>query len=128
MTNFSSIADIVRASATPGAFASSIQPRRWRMFPHLLLLDRALTDLARGRLSRLVVQMPPRHGKSTLGSQFFPAWYLGTFPDRQIILTSATNELALDFSMAARDILREHGPSVFGVRLRDSARARNRWQ
>jgi predicted phage terminase large subunit-like protein len=128
MRIFSNIADIVRSTATPGSFACSIHPGRWGMFPHLLLLDRALTDLARGRLSRLVVQMPPRHGKSTLGSQFFPAWYLGTFPDRQIILTSATNELAVDFSMAARDILREHGPSVFGVRLRDRARARHRWQ
>jgi predicted phage terminase large subunit-like protein len=98
------------------------------MFPHLTLLDRALTDLARGRLRRLVVQMPPRHGKSTLGSQFFPAWYLGTFPDRQVILTSATDELAIDFSMAARDLLREHGARVFGVRLKDTARARHRWQ
>ncbi len=128
MRIFSNIADIVQSTATPGSFACSIHPGRWSMFPHLRLLDRALTDIARGKLSRLVVQMPPRHGKSTLGSQFFPAWYLGTFPDRQVILTSATNELALDFSMAARDIFREHGPSVFGVRLRDTARARHRWQ
>jgi len=98
------------------------------MFPHLALLDRALTDLARGRLRRLVVQMPPRHGKSTLGSQFFPAWYLGTFPDRQVILTSATDELAIDFSMAARDLIGEFGARVFGVRLREAARARHRWQ
>ena len=70
--------------------------------------------------------MPPRHGKSTLGSQYFPAWYLGTFPDRHVILTSATNELALDFSMAARDILLEHGPGVFGVGLR-GVKAAHRW-
>ncbi len=96
------------------------------MYPHLLLLDRALTDLSRGKLNRLIVQMPPRHGKSTLGSQFFPAWYLGTFPDRHVILTSATDELALDFSTAARDIMLEHGPRVFGVRLR-GVKAAHRW-
>lgn len=70
--------------------------------------------------------MPPRHGKSTLGSQFFPAWYLGTFPERHVILTSATSELALDFSLAARDILAEHGPRIFGVQLR-GVKAAHRW-
>ncbi len=125
MTNFLNTAEIVRATMTPGAFACSVQPRRWGMYPHLRLLDRALTDLARGKMNRLIVQMPPRHGKSTLGSQYFPAWYLGTFPERNVILTSATDELALDFSASARDLLSEHGPGVFGVQMR--ARARHRW-
>jgi predicted phage terminase large subunit-like protein len=97
------------------------------MYPHLALLDRALVDLVRGKHRRLVVQMPPRHGKSTLGSQFFPAWYLGTFPQRHVILTSATADLALEFSGAARDILREHGPKVFGVRQRIAVQARENW-
>lgn len=126
MTNSSNIADIVRATATPGSLACYLHPRRWAMYPHLLLLDRALTDLSLGRFSRLIVEMPPRHGKSTLGSQFFPAWYLGTFPQRHVILASATNELALDFSLAARDLLAEHGPQIFGVQLR-GVKAAHRW-
>lgn len=98
------------------------------MAPHLAVLDQALTDIATGNINRLVVEMPPRHGKSELGSKYFPSWYLGTFPDRNVILTSATDDLALDFSAAARDVLLEHGPELFGVRIRGDRQAAHRWQ
>ena len=98
------------------------------MARHLTILDRALTDIATGRLKRLIVEMPPRHGKSELTSKYFPAWYLGTFPERDIILTSATDDLALDFSAASRDLVDEHGAGVFGVSLRRDVAARHRWQ
>lgn len=72
--------------------------------------------------------MPPRHGKSELTSKYFPAWHLGVFPEKNIILTSATDDLALDFSAAARDVLLEHGASTFGVTVRGDSQARHRWQ
>lgn len=97
------------------------------MARHLMVLDRALMGLATGSIKRLIVEMPPRHGKSELCSKYFPAWYLATFPDRELILTSATDDLALDFSAAGRDILLEHGPQL-GVRLREDAIARHRWR
>lgn len=91
-------------------------------------LDRALTDVATGRIKRLVVEMPPRHGKSELCSKYFPAWYLGINPDKNIILTSATDELANDFSAASRDTLLEHGQHFFGVSLKSDSQARHRWE
>lgn len=99
----------------------------WRMARHLAELDRNLCDLAAGRVKRLVVEMPPRHGKSELCSKYFPAWYLGSFPERNIILTSATDDLAMDFSASARDLLKEHG-HLWGVRLRDDRSSVQRWQ
>jgi len=75
-----------------------------------------------------MVEMPPRHGKSELGSKYLPAWWLGTFPEHNVILTSATDDLALDFSAAARDVIAEHGRDVFGVELRKDVASRNRWQ
>ncbi|MDE2470017.1 MAG: terminase family protein, partial [Bradyrhizobium sp.] len=98
------------------------------MAPHLAVLDEALVDVANGRLRRLAVEMPPRHGKSKLTSQAFPAWFLGSFPDRDLILTSATDELAAGFSMDARDLLAEFGPSIWGVGIRDDMRGRHAWQ
>jgi predicted phage terminase large subunit-like protein len=98
------------------------------MAKHLMALDQALTDVAAGRSKRLIVEMPPRHGKSKLTSEAFPAWYLGAFPDRDVILTSATDDLAAGFSMAARDSLIEHGPSLFGVTVRPDVRSRHEWQ
>lgn len=57
-------------------------------------LDRKLVDVARGKIKRLMIFMPPSHGKSMLVLQFLPAWYLGTFPDRRIIVCGYGNDLA----------------------------------
>jgi hypothetical protein len=81
-------------------------------------------------IRRLFVEMPPRHGKSELDSRYFPAWHAGLYPQRDLILTSATDDLVMDFSQAALDLVVEYGPSVFGqqARVRRDVRARHRWQ
>jgi predicted phage terminase large subunit-like protein len=120
--------NIEMRTATPGLFMRAVTGGKWQMAPHLEVLDRALTDIAAGRRSRLIVEMPPRHGKSELTSKGMVTWYLATFPDRDVILTSATDDLAAGFSMAARDLLAEHGPSLFGVGVRSDVRGRHYWE
>lgn len=71
--------------------------------------------------------MPPRHGKSELISRFLPAWYLGTFPDRRVILTAHTHSLARHYGKLARDLLAEHGRGMFGVGLREDSHAADDW-
>ena len=65
--------------ATPALFAKWASRGRWRLAPHLALVDDLLLDAAKGG-QRIVVCMPPRHGKSELVSRYFPAWYLGYVP------------------------------------------------
>ena len=84
-------------------------------------------DVAAGRIKRLIVSMPPRHGKSELVSRYFPAWYLGTFPDKRIILVSYEADFAATWGRKARDLLEEHGPSLFGIRVSGTSSAANRW-
>lgn len=48
------------------------------VFPkHILLLAKKLEDVAKGKIKRLMVFAPPRHGKSETVSKLFPAWYIG---------------------------------------------------
>jgi len=93
----------------------------------MAVLDRELTDIETGANDRLIVQMPPRHGKSFLTSGYFPAHYLGMFPERNVIMCGATADLALEFSGMARDLLTEHG-WMFGVKVRKDRSARDLWQ
>lgn len=58
-------------------------------------------------------------------SRYFPAWYLGRFPERRVILASYGASLADSWSGKARDLLAAHGRGVFGVRL--GTQARNSW-
>ena len=65
--------------ATPALFATWASGGRWRLAPHLSLIDDLLLDAAKGG-ARTVICMPPRHGKSELVSRYFPAWYSGHVP------------------------------------------------
>ena len=56
---------------------------------------------------RLMLQMPPRHGKSMIASQEFPAWLLGHHPEWELIVCSYAESLALDFSRAVRERVRD---------------------
>jgi predicted phage terminase large subunit-like protein len=93
-------------------------------------LDRALLaaidDAAAGALDGLVVCMPPQHGKSELCSKYLPAWYLGTFPDRRVILTGYEGDFASQWGRKARDLLQEWG-RAFDVRVSSKSSAVNRW-
>src|SRR5690348_8171115 len=62
--------------------------------PHHTLIAEKLEAVARGEIKRLMICMPPRHGKSELASRRFPAWYLGRMPDKQIIAASYNSDLA----------------------------------
>jgi len=69
---------------------------------HRTIID-ALESVERGEIKRLMISMPPRHGKSMLVSEFFPAWYLGRNPDKSIITSSYAAELAEDFGRKVRN-------------------------
>lgn len=71
--------------------------------------------------------MPPRHGKSEFASKYFPAAYLGMFPDRRLILASYEADFAMTWGRKVRDLLQEHGHSIFGIGVRRDSTAANRW-
>ena len=87
-----------------------------------------LEAVERGEIDRLMVFMPPRHGKSELASRRFPAWYLGRNPNKSIIAASYNSELAGDFGRTARNIVggQEFG-RLFDTGLAQDSRAAERW-
>lgn len=87
-----------------------------------------LEAVERGEIDRLMIFMPPRHGKSELASKRFPAWALGRRPTRQIIAASYNSDLANDFGRNVRNIVAEpEFAEVFpGVSLAPDSQAANR--
>lgn len=61
----------------------------------------------RGEIDRLMITMPPRHGKSELATRRFPAWFLGRNPDKDIISSSYNSDLANDFGRDVRNIVND---------------------
>lgn len=87
-----------------------------------------LEAVERGEIDRLIITMPPRHGKSELASRRFPSWYLGRNPSQPIIAASYNSELAGDFGREVRNIVASpEYHAIFPVTLAADSQAANRW-
>ncbi len=93
---------------------------------HIELMCDLLERVERGEIRRLMVNMPPRHAKSTTSSQLFPAWYIGRNPSKNVILASYGAELAERNSRAARAIVTDDR-WPFETRISPDSTAMNRW-
>ena len=83
----------------------AMQYPQYEFAPHNRMISDALMRVEAGMCRRLIVAMPPRHGKTMQISEFFPAWYLGRNPDRQIIATSYSFDRANDVGRKVRNQL-----------------------
>lgn len=75
----------------------------YRWADHLILLSKYLMAVESGKIKRLMIFAPPRHGKTHLISEFFPAWYLGRNPENQIIAATYSFERAKDVGRTVRN-------------------------
>ena len=106
-----------------------------KVWPHFIegahhkKMARAFEKVASGKLKRLIINMPPRHTKSEFASYLLPAWFLGRFPNKKVIQTSHTAELAVGFGRKVRNLVdQEIYTSVFpGVGLQADSKAAGRW-
>ena len=92
-------------------------------------MARAFEKVARGEIKRLIVNMPPRHTKSEFASYLLPAWFLGKYPEKKVIQTSHTAELAVGFGRKVRNLVdSEAYKEIFsGVGLQADSKAAGRW-
>lgn len=97
--------------------------------PHHKKLAELLTQIAYGTKDRIAVSIPPRHGKSHLVSTLFPAWFLGKFPDKKVLMVSHTGDLAVDFGRKVRNIIADpRYASIFpGITLAADSKSAGRW-
>lgn len=110
------------AGETFRAYVTRVRPA-FQWYRHACVLADVLQRVADGQLRRVIVQMPPRHGKSEEVSRLFPAYYLSRHPARWVGLTSYGAELAYTLSRAARENFGRGG----GV-TRDDAAAVKHWE
>lgn len=101
MTPMASSLEIARNDLA--VYASMMWPE-FQLAPHHRLIVDELERVDRGRCDRLMISLPPRHGKTML-VQFFAAWFLGRHPGRSVITTSYGAELAEDSGRRIRGLV-----------------------
>ncbi len=116
------------ARSMPAGFARYASHQKWEIAKHLLVVQAYLLAMLDGAFDNLIISMPPRHGKSMFISQYFLAWYLGNYPNNEVILTSYEAGLAGLFGGRVRDAIVEFGPELWGLDVRADKRAATDWQ
>jgi predicted phage terminase large subunit-like protein len=96
---------------------------------HHNIMAKAFERVAKGECKRLIINMPPRHTKSEFASYLLPAWFLGKYPNKKVIQSSNTGELAVGFGRKVRNLVdSENYKDIFpGLQLQQDSKAAGRW-
>ncbi len=101
----------------------------YKVGEHHAKLAKIFEDIAEGKKKRVVVNIAPRHGKSELISYLAPAWFLGKFPQKKVIMASHTADLAVNFGRRVRNLVgSESYKDIFpAVELQADSKSASRW-
>jgi len=101
----------------------------YKVGPHHLKLAQIFEDIAAGKKKRVIVNIAPRHGKSELISYLAPAWFLGKFPAKKVIMASHTADLAVNFGRRVRNLVgSELYKDIFPqIELQSDSKSASRW-
>lgn len=113
--------------------AFNVRKSKYQWKEHHALICQRLQELEAGKIKALEIQTPPRWSKSTLAVHNFVPWYAGKHPGDDLLVVTATAELALEHGREVRDIMRGPGYQLaFGhdpaAQLRDDSQASGRLQ
>lgn len=92
-------------------------------------LEQFSRDVTERKSPRLMLLMPPRHGKSELASIRFPAWHLGHNPTHELINVGYNLELPMKFSRRVREVVRDplYGPIFPDTKLDPDSQSVEAW-
>ena len=109
----------------PHSFAVFASNGKWKAFLFLKLISEIIAQsVARGG-GRIIVNLPPRHGKSQLISKWTPIWFLNLFPDRNVILTTYEAGFAADWGYMVRNEIRDN--PICRVKIQNDSHAKDNW-
>jgi predicted phage terminase large subunit-like protein len=121
-------ASLVAANHSMLGFANAVYPG-FKTGPHHRKLAKIFTDVIEGRKKRVIINIAPRMGKSEFSSYLFPAYFLGKYPNKKIIMGTHTAGLSEDFGRRIRNLIdTEEYHEVFpSTMVADDQKAAGKW-
>src|ERR1700733_14974683 len=93
---------------TPARMAEHLTQGRFQRYDHVKSLEKTIAQAISRGGARLVITMPPRHGKSWLASLFLPAWFLSLWPEKRVTLAAHDGETARAWGRGVSGLLKRH--------------------
>ena len=109
-------------------FANAVYPG-FKVGPHHKKLAKIFTDVIEGRKKRVIINIAPRMGKSEFSSYLFPAYFLGKYPEKKIIMATHTAGLSEDFGRRVRNLIdgEDYGEVFPNTLVADDQKAAGKW-
>lgn len=102
--------------------------RNFIIAPHFVLIAEALTKVYNGQTKRLIINIPPRYGKTELAVKCFIAWCLAKNPQSKFIHLSYSDDLALDNSSQTKEYIESDAfQSLWQMELKKDAQGKKKW-
>ena len=104
------------------------QRRNFIIAPHFVIIAKALEKVYNGETKRLIINIPPRYGKTELAVKCFIAWSLAKNPQSKFIHLSYSSDLALDNSSQTKQYIESDAfQSLWEMQLKQDAKGKQKW-
>jgi predicted phage terminase large subunit-like protein len=109
-------------------FAKRVYPG-FKVGPHHKKLATIFEAVLKGEKKRVIINIAPRMGKSEFSSYLFPAYFLGKFPNKKIIMGTHTAGLSEDFGRRVRNLINseEYHELFPHTSVSDDQKAAGKW-
>lgn len=102
--------------------------RNFIVAPHLIKICNYLERVVSGEIKRLIINIPPRYGKTELSVKCFIAWSLAKNPQSKFIHLSYSDDLALDNSSQTKEYIESEAFQKFwNMELKKDAQGKKKW-
>ena len=114
---------------TIAEWSYKVNSQQWMPRDFDMLIIELLEAALRGKVSKILLSVPSRHGKSTLISKNLTSYFLSYFPNEKVILSAYSQRLASEFGGQVKDIINYYGNkySPYKVKLSQDSRAKNKF-
>lgn len=119
--------EAARARRSFLSYCELVHEGRWTPARHHRLIAEKLQEVADGKCKRLMVWLPPRHGKSMEITETFPSYFLGRHPEKHVIEVSYNNDFAEKFGLANRLKVERYGYQIFGHNYSEYKATKTNW-
>ena len=84
-------------------------------------------NIEHGKKKKICISVPPQHGKSMTVTETLPSWFIGRNPDLRCIVTAYNADVAEKFGNKNRQLIKQFGEEIFGVKISDSQDNKTLW-
>ena len=102
--------------------------RRFIVSPHFVKIARFLEAVYRGDITRGIINIPPRYGKTELVIKIFVSWCLAKQKQSKFIHLSYSDALALDNSSQTKEYIQSEAyQDLWKMQLKKDAQSKGKW-